>query len=174
MSPPTTPHLDATDLANFAQEKLSRKKTQRILDHCKRCPGCANKLMEAVREQTPPTPLKLTKWNWISIGFLIVWLFAMVAGVWWLSRSTVQPSEVPIGPETGQQVGRSIGLPPSALHPAVASTALQFGPHQRPEKQRHRVQPIVPTVLWVEGEDGRTSDSSQSADSRPHVGTASE
>ncbi len=58
MSPPTTPHLDSTVLANFAQEKLSRKKTQRILDHGKQCPGCANQLMEAVREQTPPTPLK--------------------------------------------------------------------------------------------------------------------
>ena len=31
MSSPTTPHLDPTDLANFAQEKLGRKKTQRVL-----------------------------------------------------------------------------------------------------------------------------------------------
>ena len=126
MSTPTTPHLDPTDLANFAQEKLSRKKTQRILDYCKQCPGCANQLMEAVREQTPATPLKLTKWNWISIGFLVVWLFGMVAAFWWLSRSTTQLPEVPAGPETGQQVGRSIGLPPSTPHPAVASTALHL------------------------------------------------
>ena len=110
MSPPTTPHLDPTDLANFAQETLSRKKTQRILDHCKQCPACADQLMEAVREQTPATPLKLTTWNWISIGFLVVWLFAMIAAFWWLSGSTAQPPEVPIGTETGQQVGRRIPM----------------------------------------------------------------
>ncbi len=132
MSPPTTPHLDPTDLANFAQEKLSRKKTQRILDHCKQCPACADQLMEAVREQTPATPLKLTTWNWISIGFLVVWLFAMIAAVWWLSRGTARLPEVPIGTETGQQVARSIGPPLSAPHPAVASTALHPAPYQRP------------------------------------------
>ncbi len=119
MSPPTTPHLDPTDLANFAQETLSRKKTQRILDHCKQCPACADQLMEAVREQTPATPLKLTTWNWISIGFLVVWLFAMIAAVWCLSRGTARLPEVPIGTETGQQVARSIGPPLSAPHPAV-------------------------------------------------------
>ncbi len=126
MSSPTTPHPTPADLDSLAQEKLSRKKTQRILDHCKQCPECADQLMEAVRELTPATPLKLTKWNWISIGFLIIWLFAMIAALWWLSRSTPRLPEVPIGTETGQQVGRSLGPPPSPLYQPVASTAPQL------------------------------------------------
>jgi hypothetical protein len=111
MSSPTTPHPSAADLDSLAQEKLSGKKTQRILDHCKQCPPCADQLMEAVREQTPATPLKLTKWNWISIGFLIVWLLATLVALWWISRGTPQLPEAPIGAETEQQVWRTIVSP---------------------------------------------------------------
>jgi hypothetical protein len=88
MSPPTTPHLDPTDLANLAREKLGQKKTQRLLDHCKECPDCADQLLEAVREQPSATGRPaLSKWNWISIGVLIVALLAVVAALWWILRS---------------------------------------------------------------------------------------
>lgn len=88
MSPATTPHPDSTDLANLAREKLGRKKTQRLLDHCKECPDCAELLLEAVREQPLATVFPaLSKWNWISIGVLIVTLLAVVAALWWILRS---------------------------------------------------------------------------------------
>ena len=92
MSPPNTRHPDPTDLANLAREKLGRKKTQRILDHCKECPDCAEQLLEAVREQplAEGRPL-LSKWNWISIGVLIVALLAVVAALWWILRSASRP-----------------------------------------------------------------------------------
>ena len=88
MSSPTTPHLDPTDLANFAEEKLGRKKTQRVLDHCKECPDCAEQLLEAVREQPLDTHrVTLSMWNWISIGLLLLTLPAIVAVLWWISRN---------------------------------------------------------------------------------------
>jgi hypothetical protein len=91
MSAPQTPHPAAGDLANLAQEKLGRKKTQRILDHCKECPECADRLLEVVRAQ----PLAgerpaLSKWNWISIGIFVVALVVVVVVMLWLLRSVSQ------------------------------------------------------------------------------------
>ena len=91
MSAPQTPHPAASDLANLAQEKLGRKKTQRILDHCRDCPECADLLLEAVRAQPlageRPT---LSKWNWISIGIFVVALVVVVVVMLWLLRSVSQ------------------------------------------------------------------------------------
>ncbi len=92
MSPPPTPHPSPTDLANFAQEKLGRKKTQRILDHCKACRACADQLLEAVCDQPIATPqLRLSRWNWISLGFLVIALLASVGVLGWILRSASQP-----------------------------------------------------------------------------------
>lgn len=98
MSSPTTPHLDPTDLANFAEEKLGRKKTQRVLDHCKECPDCAEQLLEAVRERPLASQrLALSMWNWISIGLLIVALLAVVAAFWWISTNASRPPATGFG-----------------------------------------------------------------------------
>ncbi len=51
-------HPDPIDLTNLAQEKLGRKKTQRVLDHCRECPRCADQLLEAAREQPLTMPRK--------------------------------------------------------------------------------------------------------------------
>jgi len=88
MSTSQDPHPDPKELSNLAQERLGKKKTRRILEHCKECPQCADFLLEAVRSQ----PLvgdrpRLSKWNWISIGVLIVTLLAVVAALWWILRS---------------------------------------------------------------------------------------
>jgi hypothetical protein len=117
MSPPTTPHPHPNDLANLAREKLGRKKTQRLLDHCKECPDCAEQLLEAVREQPLATGRPaLSKWNWISIGVLIVALLAVVAALWWVLRSASQ------APATGfelSQVAQHLGRSRFAPLPSV-------------------------------------------------------
>ena len=88
MSLPTTPHPDPADLESLARERLGRKKTQRVLDHCKECPDCAERLLEAVREQPLDTHrVTLSMWNWISIGLLLLTLPAVVAVLWWISRN---------------------------------------------------------------------------------------
>ncbi|HJN43369.1 MAG: hypothetical protein QGI10_06275 [Vicinamibacterales bacterium] len=85
-------HPDPIDLTNLAQEKLGRKKTQRVLDHCRECPRCADQLLEAAREQplTTERPV-LGMWNWISIGLLVVSVLAVVAILWWVARSASRP-----------------------------------------------------------------------------------
>jgi hypothetical protein len=88
MSPPNSPHPDPADLDNLARERLGRKKTQRVLDHCKECPDCAERLLDAVRKQPLDTPrVALSMWNWISIGLLLLTLPAIVAVLWWISRN---------------------------------------------------------------------------------------
>ena len=42
-------HPDSKDLANLAKERLSQKEAQYILDHCKECRECADKLLETIR-----------------------------------------------------------------------------------------------------------------------------
>ncbi len=80
-------HPDPKDLVNLAREQLGRKKTQRILDHCKKCPECADRLLEAVREQPiDPTPVKLSRWSWISLAVLVLTIIAIVVMVFWILR----------------------------------------------------------------------------------------
>ena len=85
-------HPDRKDLANLAKERLSRKKTQRILDHCKECPACADVLLEMVRSQPiAGERLVLSKWNWFSIAVLILSLIAVVVAMFWLLNSASRP-----------------------------------------------------------------------------------
>jgi hypothetical protein len=81
-------HPTAADLANLAGEKLGRKKTQRIIDHCKDCPPCAERLLDEVSRRPSPAGegLRLSKWNWISIGILVVALLATFGLLLWLLR----------------------------------------------------------------------------------------
>jgi hypothetical protein len=89
---PTSPHPSAEDLANLAREELGRKKTQRILDHCRECPECAELLLEAVSNQPMSRErISLSKWNWISIIILVVALIAVFGLLLWLLRGAAPP-----------------------------------------------------------------------------------
>jgi len=91
------PHPTAADLANLAREELGRKKTQRILEHCKQCPACADALLDAVSNQPfERERLKLSKWNWISIGVLLVAIIGIFALLLWLLSGVGRgPGELP-------------------------------------------------------------------------------
>ena len=92
MSAPLSQHPDPKDLANLARERLGRKKTQRIFDHCKECPECAELLLETVRSQPiAGERLTLSKWNWISIAILILSLVAVVLAMLWFLNSRSRP-----------------------------------------------------------------------------------
>ncbi len=71
-------HPEPSDFLNFAQEKLGKKKQERILEHCKECQDCADKLLETVRDHgLEAKPVRLRWWNWLSIG-LIVAVIALI------------------------------------------------------------------------------------------------
>ena len=96
MSPATTPHPSAADLANLAREKLGGKKTQRVLDHCEECPECADLLLAAVRQQpVSDAGFRLSRANWISIGVLLVTVILLAAMLVWFLRAASEPLEVP-------------------------------------------------------------------------------
>ena len=91
-------HPEPKDLLNLARERLGKKKSQRILDHCKECPECADSLLEAVREHAPEQEkLPLSWWNWASIVLFFVALAAVVLAVVWFLRSAARtaPFEPP-------------------------------------------------------------------------------
>ena len=93
MTPIPTPHPDPADLLKLAQEKLGRKRTQRVLEHCKACNACADELLELVSAQPLPTgrPM-LNKWNWISLAFLLAMVLGAFAILWWVAHNAVPPS----------------------------------------------------------------------------------
>jgi len=101
-------HVTDRDLVNYARDELGRYKKFRILEHCKECPECADRLIEAAREHGPePEPFKLSKWNKISIAVMIVALLAVAFGMYWLLRS--------VGQAAG---GGMLDAPPAATDPA--------------------------------------------------------
>ena len=72
-------HLEPTDFLNFAQERLGKKKQERILEHCKECQNCADQLLEAVREHgLEAKPVRLRWWNWVSIGLIVTVLLLII------------------------------------------------------------------------------------------------
>ncbi len=72
-------HLEPTDFLNFAQERLGKKKQERILEHCKECQDCADQLLEAVREHgLEAKPVRLRWWNWVSIGLIVTVLLLII------------------------------------------------------------------------------------------------
>lgn len=97
-----TPHPTPEDLANLAEEKLGGKKTERILQHCKRCPTCADALLEAVSNRPiAQERIKLSKWNWISIALMLVAIVALFGlMLWLLVNAGREPPELaePVGP----------------------------------------------------------------------------
>ena len=81
-------HPTAADFTNMALEKIGKKKSQRIIEHCKECPECADRLLEAVREAPlEREPFRLSKWNWISIVLLVASLIAVFGALVWFLGS---------------------------------------------------------------------------------------
>ena len=84
-------HPTERDLINYARDELGRYKKFRIIEHCKECPECADRLIEAARDHGPePEPFRLSKWNKISIVVMIAALLAVAFGMWWLLSSVGQ------------------------------------------------------------------------------------
>jgi len=91
-------HLSERDLLNFAREELGERKKNKLLEHAKGCGYCADRLLETVREHAPPPgPIKLSWWNWASIGLFVVLLVVMVVLFVWFLRQA--PPEAPALPE---------------------------------------------------------------------------
>ena len=130
MNTPPSPHPDPKDLRNLAREKLGKIKTQRILDHCKECPPCADLLLDAVRNQEPRERPPLSRWNWISIVLFAVTLVAVVATMIWFlrtaSRSSPFVGEVPL-PDLAETVLAE--TPPTWFEDAFAHAMIS--PDQR-------------------------------------------
>lgn len=117
-------HPTERDLLNFAREELGERRKQKILQHCKRCQECADRLLEAVREHAPPPgPIKLSWWNWASIVLFVVLLIALIGGFVWFLRSV--PEAPGLDPEIGAPQGER--APPSA-HPLDEGRPLSARP----------------------------------------------
>jgi len=84
-------HPDPQDLLNLARDQLGKKKSQRILDHCRECPPCADALLEVVRDQAPEGARPpMTRWQWVSIILFIVALVVVVVLMVWFVRGAAQ------------------------------------------------------------------------------------
>ncbi len=95
-------HPNDQDMINFALDELRQRKKDRILAHCRECPDCADRLIAATREHAPdPGPMRLTRWNKIWLGALVVSILALVATLVILLRS-MQPPEPMLPPTNGE------------------------------------------------------------------------
>ncbi|NKB87270.1 MAG: hypothetical protein GKS06_03495 [Acidobacteria bacterium] len=111
-------HPSERDLINYAREELGRYKKFRIIEHCKECPECADRLIEAAREHGPePEPFKLSKWNKISIVVMLGALLAVAFGMWWLLRSVGQGSGIYEPPAAGAPVAPEDEIPQEGAPP---------------------------------------------------------
>ncbi len=89
-------HMTEQDLVNFARDELGERKKARIIAHCKECPPCADRLIEAAREHAPdPGPIKLSRWNKISLIAMVVALIAIVLGMFWFVRQLGNATQAP-------------------------------------------------------------------------------
>ena len=89
-------HLTESDLVNFGRDELGERKKARIIAHCKECPECADLLIEAAREYAPdPGPIKLSRWNKISLIAMVVALIAIVLGMFWFFRQLNEVGRIP-------------------------------------------------------------------------------
>ena len=98
-------HPNARDFENFARDELGERKKERILAHCRQCEPCAERLLEAAREHPGETPpLKLSRWNVISIVVMVIALIAVVVTTIWLLRSMSEPAALDLPPLDPQGV----------------------------------------------------------------------
>lgn len=80
-------HPSEQDLINYARDELGRYKKFRIIEHCKECSECAERLITAAREHGPePEPFKLSTWNKVSIVIMLLALLGVAFGLYWMMR----------------------------------------------------------------------------------------
>jgi anti-sigma factor RsiW len=97
---PRHDHPPERDLLNYARDELGEAKKARIIQHCRQCPECADRLIELTREHAPdPGPLKLSRFQKISIVLLILSLVAAVGGLMWTLQQIARQPGLPAGPE---------------------------------------------------------------------------
>lgn len=90
-------HPDDRDLVNFVRDEIGGRKKEKILEHCRRCQPCADRLIEATREHAPdPGPMRLTRWNKIWLGALVVALIVLVLTFVLLLRGLQTPPVDPL------------------------------------------------------------------------------
>jgi len=115
---PRDDHPSERDLLNFARDELGEVRKDRIIQHCRQCPRCAERLIELTREHAPdPGPLRLSRFQKISILLLVLSLVAAFGGLMWTLRQVAQQPEVPAGPEMplpGDAARDDLGLPGDA------------------------------------------------------------
>jgi hypothetical protein len=117
-------HPEERDLINYARDELGRYKKFRIIEHCKECPQCADRLIEAARDHGPdPEPFRLSKWNKISIVVMAIALIAVAFGMWWLLRSVGQSTP-------------GLYEPPAAEDAPAPETPMEGGPPIDEDEQR--------------------------------------
>lgn len=77
-------HPDSKDLANLAKERLSLKETQRILDHCRECRECTDKLLETVWSQSIVGERRaVNKRNWMPAATLALFIAGAILAAYW-------------------------------------------------------------------------------------------
>ncbi|MBQ91541.1 MAG: hypothetical protein CL441_09080 [Acidimicrobiaceae bacterium] len=85
----TEAHPSTDDLLKLAKERLGRKRTERILAHCRGCQPCADRLLALIGAQpADKSPLRFGPWMWVSLALLVATVLALVGGMWWLTRLT--------------------------------------------------------------------------------------
>ena len=118
---PAMQHPSEQDLINYARDEVGRYKKFRILEHCKECPECADKLIAAARDHGPePEPFRLSTWNKVSLVIMVLALLGVVFGLYWMVRQLGQDTAAlyeepppgvgqPLDPESSRDPGSDRG-----------------------------------------------------------------
>ena len=102
-------HPDSKDLANLAKERLSQKEAQYILDHCKECRECADKLLETIRSQPIVGERRLVKkQNWMRAATLTFFLAAAILATHWFLEDNSRSGQFAIEPKSLPDLSETI------------------------------------------------------------------
>ena len=102
-------HPDSKDLANLAKEQLSLKETHRILDHCRECRECADKLLETVWSQPIVGERRaVNKRNWMPAATLALLIAGAILATYWFLEDTSRSGPFGIGPKSPPDLSETI------------------------------------------------------------------
>ena len=102
-------HPDSKDLANLAKERLNQKEAQYILDHCKECRECADKLLETIRSQPIVGERRLVKkQNWMRAATLTFFLAAAILATHWFLEDNSSSGQFAIEPKSLPDLSETI------------------------------------------------------------------
>jgi len=102
-------HPDSKDLANLAKERLSQKEAQCILDHCKECRECSDKLLETIRSQPIVGERRLVKkQNWMRAATLTFFLAAAILATHWFLEDDLRSLQFAIEPQSFPDLSETI------------------------------------------------------------------